>query len=337
MKSRLTLIFCALTVLLGAMVWLVNDRPGVATVPAMAVSPADPPAPVARLAAGPSAAVAPIAPASVPVPAPAFAPVPPAPRQIPAPTASIDASGEVTYVARAGDTVSQLAGAMLGSDSKENRDAVIAASPSLRMNPDRVLEGRSYTVASDAARNDDESARPAAGPARPAGRGETRVAAPGDEAPAPSGPSLEYTAQPGDTVRGLAANLLGGDTEANRRGIVGGNPSLRDNPDHLEVGRSYTIVARNGLAADPDAPQPKPPTTQPEADEAARLSVGRMLGYTARPGDTVSKLATVLLGSDTPANRELILRSNFSLKQDPDRLVAGVTYWIAAPVAEPKP
>jgi hypothetical protein len=51
----------------------------------------------------------------------------------------------------------------------------------------------------------------------------------------------------------------------------------------------------------------------------------------------VSKLATVLLGSDTPANRDLIVSSNFSLKQDPDRLVAGVTYWIPAPVRDAKP
>lgn len=59
-----------------------------------------------------------------------------------------------------------------------------------------------------------------------------------------------------------------------------------------------------------------------------------MLRYTAKPGDTVSKLAVALLGSDTPANLELILRSNFNLKQDPDHLVAGQTYWINAPTAD---
>jgi hypothetical protein len=152
----------------------------------------------------------------------------------------------------------------------------------------------------------------------------------------PAGPSLTYTAQPGDTVRGLAAHLLGGDTRANRAGITAGNSSLRSDPDRLVAGQSYTIVARNGLAAHPDAPQPKAPTTQPEADEAAQLSVGRMLGYEAQPGDTVSKLAIVLLGSDTPANRGLIIRSNFNLKQDPDHLIAGVTYWIPAPTPDSK-
>jgi len=321
MKARLTLICCALTVLLGAMVWIVNDRSGVAAVPAIAVESI--PAPMAS----------PAAPGTAPVPATS-----PASLRDPVARASIDASGEVTYVARAGDTVSDLAAAMLGSGSKANRNAVIAASPALGSNPDRVLEGQSYSVAAAAPRGDDAGDRPSADAAGLASRNGTNGT---KDAPhvsvAAGGPSLEYTAQAGDTVRGLATDLLGGDTKANRRGIVAGNASLRENPDQLVAGQSYTIVARNGLAAGPEAPPVKAPTSQPDADEAARLSVGRMLGYTARTGDTVSKLATVLLGSDTRANRDLIVGSNFSLKQDPDRLVAGVTYWIPAPVRDAKP
>jgi hypothetical protein len=337
MKSRLTLIFAALTVLLGAMVWVIQDRPTAPEAPAMAAEQAL--APAAAPAAGQAAAAA--IPATVPVAAPQG--------QSP-PTVLVDASGDVTYVARAGDTVSQLAIALLGSDSKANRDAVIAASPSLQSNPDRVLAGQTYSADSslDAVEDHDQGrqadvapAVPAAGsipkedaPAvQPAADGETA----GKAAGVADGPSLKYTAQPGDTVRGLAADLLGGDTKANRQGIVAGNFSLRQNPDHLVAGQVYTIVARNGLAADPDAPQAKVPATQPEADEAAKMSVGRMLGYKALPGDTVSKLAVILLGSDTRANRDLIVRSNFILKQDPDHLVAGVTYWIPAPIQDSKP
>jgi nucleoid-associated protein YgaU len=146
---------------------------------------------------------------------------------------------------------------------------------------------------------------------------------------------LKYTAQEGDTVSGLASDLLGRDTKANQDGITAGNASLRQDPDRLVAGRSYTIVARNGLAA--AAPTTRPanaPTTQPDADDLARIGAGRVLRYTAQPGDTVSKLAVALLGNDTPENRELILRSNFSLKQDPDHLVAGQTYWINAPTAD---
>ena len=50
-------------------------------------------------------------------------------------------------------------------------------------------------------------------------------------------------------------------------------------------------------------------------------------------GDNLSKLAKVLLGSDTPATRDAIVKNNASLKSDPDRVVAGQTYQILAPIA----
>src|SRR5687768_16003367 len=98
----------------------------------------------------------------------------------------------------------------------------------------------------------------------------------------------------GDNVRVLAAHLLGGDTKANRDAIVADNASLRRDPDHLVAGRNYTIVARDGLAADPDAPQPQASSAEHDADEAVRLRTGRSLRYTARAGDTVSTLAAAL-------------------------------------------
>ena len=47
----------------------------------------------------------------------------------------------------------------------------------------------------------------------------------------------------------------------------------------------------------------------------------------------MTNLAIALLGSDTKANRDAILNTNPALKADPDRIVAGQTYWIPAPVA----
>jgi hypothetical protein len=132
----------------------------------------------------------------------------------------------------------------------------------------------------------------------------------------------------------LAGDLLGGDTKINRDAIVAGNVSLQGHPDRLFAGQSYTIVAPTGLAADPQARQSAAPLKQPDADEVLRTGVGRALRYTARPGDTVSKLAATLLGSDTPANRESIINDNPSLKLNPDRLVAGATYWVTAPIAD---
>jgi len=348
MKSRLSLIAAALVILLGSMVWVVQDR---ATGAAVATLP---------MAATPTASVVGFVPAAeapagfAAAPTPAIAPVTTAIAAVPiqrerAPMVSIDASGGATYVARGGDTISQLAIALLGTDSKANRDAIVAANVSLWSNPDRVFTGQAYSIASTAAAMpgdiDDQQrdAAPAAnvGGAIKPGPGVEAASASAEKpdrnaipAAATIGPKLRYTAQTGDTVRGLAADFLGGDTKFNRDAIIESNASLRQNPDRIVAGRSYRIDVPNGLSAEPTAAPSKVPTTQPDADEAARLSVGRSLRYTALSGDTVSKLALKLLGSDTPANRDLIIQSNPSLKVDPDQLTAGHTYWIPAPTAD---
>ncbi len=306
MKSRLTLIFAALVVLLGAMLWVMHDRRDNAGGPVIASEQA---LTVRSEPAGVQSTVLPV----VPLPAPPLPTRTPEPK--PQPMVHVSTSGDVNYVARDGDTISQLAIALLGSDSKEHRDSVVAANPSLQPNADRVLTGQNYTIvrASEATGSSDPTS-PASPPAN-----------------APVGRTLKYVAQPGDTVGVLAANLLGGDTKANRATIVGSNTSLQQDPDHLVAGQTYTIAAPNGLAAAPDAKAGAARTSEPDADDAARLGVGRVLRYTAQAGDSVSKLAIVLLGSDTPANRDLIFQSNVGLRENPDRLIAGRTYWIVAP------
>ncbi len=92
----------------------------------------------------------------------------------------------------------------------------------------------------------------------------------------------------------------------------------------------------NGLAGKPDAVAANAPTTRPDSDDVLRAGMGRTLRYTARPGDTVSKLAIALMGSDSPANRELIVKNNPSLVADADKVIAGTTYWIAAPKGDIK-
>jgi nucleoid-associated protein YgaU len=71
--------------------------------------------------------------------------------------------------------------------------------------------------------------------------------------------------------------------------------------------------------------------------------------YVAQPGDTLSKMAGRLMGENTKANRDAIVRANPSLKDDPNKIIAGKKYMIplrggasapspAASVAEaPKP
>lgn len=329
MKTRMSLIFATLLVILMSMIWVVRDpgRANDAAVPPSMAAPTVTAVPPLNIAVKPPEVVpaAPVASAMA---------VPQAPAVLRT-QVHIDKDGITNYTARDGDTVSELATALLGSDSKAHRDAVIAANPSLQNNPDRVLAGDNYVYDSTP-----QPAQPAAAP-MPASSGAVAVgtvAAPAaasvDSASDQKGNSqrqLSYTAQPGDNVAVLAASLLGGDTKENRDAVISGNASLVRDPDRLVAGKTYTITTTSGLVA---SAQPRPeltPTTQPDADDAARMSVGRVLSYVALPGDTLSKLATVLLGSDTEANRQAIMNNNRSLQLDPDHLVAGKTYWIAAP------
>jgi hypothetical protein len=280
--------------------------------------------------------------AAVPTTAPAPAAMTPvaAAQGTPIATIGVNASGQVTYVAREGDTVSELASALLGSGSKEHRDAVVAANSSLQDNPDYVLAGQTYSinVAAPQAEGDPGRRHQSASDVANANSAAIALSIKGtsrDEvAVSATDPKLKYMAQLGDTVRVLAAHLLGGDTKANRDAIIAGNPSLREDPNEMVAGKSYTIAARNGLAADPAARQPASATNPRDADDIVRNGAGRSLRYTARAGDTVSSLAAALLGSDTPANRDSIIKNNPTLKQDPDHLVAGKTYWITAPTTD---
>jgi nucleoid-associated protein YgaU len=68
---------------------------------------------------------------------------------------------------------------------------------------------------------------------------------------------------------------------------------------------------------------------------AARAGAGVPMAplreYKAQPGDSLSKLASKYLGSASKANRDAIIRANPSLQQNPDKIVAGRTYFLPAP------
>jgi hypothetical protein len=135
----------------------------------------------------------------------------------------------------------------------------------------------------------------------------------------------------------LAGALLGSSSNENRDAIISDNPALAKNPDRVLVGKTYRIPVQDGqpLAAAPSTGGQKsaPPAIQPDADQVVLAGSTRELRYTAKSGDNVSSLAAALLGSDTKENRDAIVNSNPSLKHDPDRVIAGQTYWIPAPKA----
>jgi hypothetical protein len=331
MQRRMNIMLVAILVMLGAIIWIVVQSQNRTIFSAAAPSGASATPALAAQASSAAPASAEHAHTSSPAPLPEAAPM--------AEAASSAVRTDLTratkaqladrsgYAAAKGDTLSNVATGLLGSDSKENRNAVIAANPSLQADPDLVLAGKTY-VASPA---NGASAVPAPHAAN--------VAASQSQAPTAGNSSsdreLKYVAQPGDSVSVLAADLLGGDSKTNRDAIISHNPSLQDDPDRVVVGKTYKIPGKDGLssAAAPALARTSSPATQPDADGVVVSGAGRELRYTARAGDTVSKLAEILLGSDTQANRDAIINNNASLKNDPDHVVAGQTYWIPAPSA----
>jgi nucleoid-associated protein YgaU len=69
------------------------------------------------------------------------------------------------------------------------------------------------------------------------------------------------------------------------------------------------------------------------ARSGAPVPMSPLREYKAQPGDSLSKLASKYMGSASKANREAIVRANPSLQQNPDKIVAGRTYFLPAPVA----
>src|SRR4051812_32930603 len=107
MKYRLTLIFAALVVLLGAMIWVVQDRTTASVAPGLFAERTV----AIRVAVLREQAVSPanISASSV---------VASEPQIQSSPMVHVDPAGQMRYVAREGDTVSQLAIALLGTDTK---------------------------------------------------------------------------------------------------------------------------------------------------------------------------------------------------------------------------
>jgi hypothetical protein len=169
---------------------------------------------------------------------------------------------------------------------------------------------------------------------------EAATPAPVPEPLAADADQSKYTAQWGDTVSNLAAELPGGNVKANRTAVINANPALRTDPDRLIAGRTYEIPPDASVPAAAAVVEavPAAPARTPHAATAAVVipdAGTHHLTYTARAGDSVSVLAAALLGEDSKTNRDAIVAANASLAPNPDRLVDGQTYRI--PVGQTQP
>jgi nucleoid-associated protein YgaU len=131
------------------------------------------------------------------------------------------------YVAAEGDTLNKLAGRFLGGNTKVNRDAIMAANPFMKGDPNRIIVGRTYII-------------PTAGAATPAPTGQAAsAAAPPREVPPTQAKSNTntstaateswYTVKEGDSLWKIATDQCGGPSaidaikELNKDTLKGGD------------------------------------------------------------------------------------------------------------------
>ncbi len=104
----------------------------------------------------------------------------------------------------------------------------------------------------------------------------------------------EYKAQEGDTLNKLAGRFLGKNTAANRDAIVRANPSLKDDPNRIIVGRTY-LIPTAGVAV-VNLPLPNAPLAPVAPVQQVRPVSTGTYWYTVKENDSLWKIAARELG-----------------------------------------
>jgi hypothetical protein len=113
-------------------------------------------------------------------------------------------AGSRQYKAEAGDSLSRMASRLMGGNTQANRDALIAANPTLQKNPDLVVSGRTYVIPGGSAPTQSQPSQqqPAPQPAKPqAPEQPTQIAS--------ATPQYFYTVKAGDSLTKIAVMQLG--------------------------------------------------------------------------------------------------------------------------------
>jgi nucleoid-associated protein YgaU len=118
-----------------------------------------------------------------------------------------------------------------------------------------------------------------------------------------------------------------GDINAHPRGqavVVVGPANARPAASNVPSNPGSAVVANRT-----NQPGPRDPRLSAAPGEIVALQRPEAPGqYKAVAGDSLSRMAAHFLGSDTPANRQALMRVNPSLAQNPDMVLVGYTYVI---------
>lgn len=140
------------------------------------------------------------------------------------------------YVAQPGDSLSRMASKLMGSNSKDNRQAIIDANPSLKADPNKVIAGKKYLIPIPGGSAPTAAVTPAQAPNESPSRPAIASS---------SQPEYWYTVKEGDNLWKIAESQLGDGTAYT---------AIKElNKDTLKGGDTVTVNMKLRLPARPVA------------------------------------------------------------------------------------
>jgi nucleoid-associated protein YgaU len=139
---------------------------------------------------------------------------------------------------------------------------------------------------------------------------------------------------------GRAIGLVGAESSNNTAGPIpgqrGGDGTAGRSIADVAAAVGETLVGPDGQplrASQPLRPIPQQPPVATNVPKAKPAAAGGAKQYVAEPGDSLSRIAARLMGANTKANRDAIVRANPQLEADPNKIIVGQTYNIPASAA----